>query len=1193
MKPFELMQSPLGGVQLIEAGAGTGKTYNIAALFLRLIVERGLGIHEILVVTYTKAATEELKSRIRHRLVSAKTYLIYGGFDNSVEAIVESCGDRDIALQRIVDALTDFDRAAIFTIHGFCQRLLNHFAFETGYLFDARLVQDDQPVVLEMAEDFWRRYISPAPAELIVFALNHLKGPEELAALFFQCRAPQADILPPAIEPPLTAIQDWRSAARQVAQAWPTAREAVLGLLASEGLNAKYYGKCAPDQKPSVKTTRRQAVLTLLASQIDGWDGRYPCFDFLERLTPSFLAKATKKKFITPQHSFFELCGHALSCQVEMETQMVSYLRYLKVRLLNEARERLDEKKRRQNMLFFDDLLIQVHRALQSQSAPGLVQAIRGQYRAALVDEFQDTDALQYEIFTRLFSDENALLFMIGDPKQAIYSFRGADLFSYLRAKAEAPHQYTLAKNWRATPQLVRAINALFVDHPAPFGYPQIGYTPAVAARPDAASSMVPFHLWYLTRGETQETIRPIAQEAATDLIVTAVAEEIVALLSRKEIQIPFEPQQIAVLTRTHRQAQKVKSALSERRVPAVLHSAGSVFETREADALGFLLEAVAAPSDPFRVRAALACELIGVPAKELCASVEAPTPEWEARWARFGDYHHVWQQEGFYPMFTRMLTGEGIKERLLCHSDGERRLTNLLHLAELLHQASSINSLRPETLLAWFERQRRDGGQGEDVQKLRLESDAKAVRIITIHKSKGLQFDVVFCPFVWAGARIDDKSIAFHDPDADHRLTYAIGPDIDPSHSELALQETLAENIRLLYVAVTRAKKKCYLAWGCIRGTEISAPAYLFHGQFDGELTGKSIGALKRKMAAMTDAQLISELALLEKLAEGTICVQALPQSTGACHNATHDTVELIDPRRFRSLLDTQWRIASFSSLTAGAAVHEVDAADRDADEVTTPAGQGEALRAPSIFSFPKGAKAGLFFHDLLEHWDFTNLDDAEQRALAVAKLANHEFDIEWGDAVVGTMSRLGQVKLGADGQGTSFCLSEVPWGQRINEMEFHFPLKQIDAKTLGRIFGHHGLSLTPHQWTRIHFSPIHGFMKGYVDMIFAHDGRYYLVDWKSNHLGNSLDDYRPQRLSNAMAEAFYYLQYHLYVVALDQWLRRRVSGYRYEAHFGGVYYIFLRGIGAPDADTGIYYDLPSEGRVEALREALLEESR
>jgi len=1193
MKSFELMQSPLSGVQLIEAGAGTGKTYNIAALFLRLIVERGLGVHEILVVTYTKAATEELKSRIRHRLVDVKTCLIYGGFDTLVEAVVERCGDRDLALQRIVDALTDFDRAAIFTIHGFCQRLLNHFAFETGYLFDARLVQDDQPVVLEMAEDFWRRYLSPAPAELVAFALNHLKGPEELAALFLQCRAPQASVLPPAIEPPLTAIEEWRSAARQVAQAWPTAREAVLGLLASEGLNAKNYGKCAPDPKSSGKTTTRNAMLALLASQMDGWDGRYPCFDLLERLTPSFLAKATKKKFITPQHSFFELCGHVLSCQVEMETQMASYLRYLKARLLNEARERLDEKKRRQNTLFFDDLLIQVHRALQGEGGPGLVQAIRDQYRAALVDEFQDTDALQYEIFTRLFSDENALLFMIGDPKQAIYSFRGADLFSYLRAKAEAPNQYTLDQNWRATPQLVRAINALFIDHPAPFGYPQIGYPPAVAARPDAAPGMVPFHLWYLTRGEAQEPIRPIAQEAATDMIVVAVAEEIVALLSRKENQIRIEPQQIAVLTRTHRQAQKVKRVLSERRVPAVLHSAGSVFETREAEALGFLLEALATPSDPFRVRAALACELIGTPAGELCASVEAPSPEWEARWARFDDYHHVWQQEGFYPMFSRLMTGEGIKERLLCHPDGERRLTNVLHLAELMHQASSANSLGPEMLLAWFEGQRRDGGQGEDVQKLRLESDAKAVRIITIHKSKGLQFDVVFCPFVWAGARIDDKSIAFHNPDAAHRLSYAIGPDIDPSHSELALEETLAENIRLLYVAVTRAKKKCYLAWGCIRGTEISAPAYLFHGQTDGGLTGKSIGALKRKMTAMTDAQLIEELVLLEKRAEGTISLQALPQSTGAIHSAAHETVDWIDPRRFRSHLDTQWRIASFSSLTAGAAAHEVDAADRDADEVTTPAVQGEELRDTSIFSFPKGAQAGLFFHDLLEHWDFTNLDDAERRALAVAKLTYHEIDIEWLDAVLGMMSRLSRVRLGADGPGPPFCLAEVPWGQRVNEMEFHFPLKQIDVQTLGRIFDRHGLDLTEHQWNRLHFSPVHGFMKGYVDMVFAHDGRYYLVDWKSNHLGNNLDDYRPQHLANAMADAFYHLQYHLYVVALDQWLRRRVSGYRYDLHFGGVYYIFLRGIGDPDADTGIYYDLPSERLVDTLRETMVENGR
>jgi exodeoxyribonuclease V beta subunit len=440
------------------------------------MVERGLAVDKILVVTYTKAATEELKSRIRNRLLAAKSSLSGGaGEDGLVRQIVQRGIEPQQALRRIQDALVDFDRAAIFTIHGFCQRVLHHFAFETGHLFQAELAPDVQSLVQEAADDFWRRHISRAPVELVRYVLDQAKGPEALAELCHASRFPRARVVPPARKPPLTAIAQWRRLAAQVHAMSPHVRDDVCRLLLSEGLNAVQYGKCNPDPENS----GRRTVVDGLSAAMDQWDAAYPIFERFEKFCQSCLLKATKKKYPVPKHSFFDLCDQLSACRNQMDAQMADYLRYLKVRWLKEFERRLSEKKARENLLFFDDLLSQVHTALKNAD---LLRAIRMQYHAALVDEFQDTDALQYEIFTALFSVDPSLLFMIGDPKQAIYSFRGADLFSYLQAKRHSPHRYTLTSNWRATPSLIKALNTVFGRCARPFGYEQIPYAPAVAA---------------------------------------------------------------------------------------------------------------------------------------------------------------------------------------------------------------------------------------------------------------------------------------------------------------------------------------------------------------------------------------------------------------------------------------------------------------------------------------------------------------------------------------------------------------------------------------------------------------------------------------------------------------------------------------------------------------------------------------
>jgi exodeoxyribonuclease V beta subunit len=1193
MKPFNLEDTPLDGVHLIEAGAGTGKTYAITGLFLRLIVEQGTGIERILVVTYTKAATEELKGRIRRRLLAARAFLsgdAAAGSDLLIEALVRKGLAPRRALQRIQDALVDFDRAAIFTIHGFCQRVLHHFAFETGHLFEAELVQDALPMIQEVADDFWRRYISRAPAELAHHAMARLKGPEGLTALFQHCRPTGIHLIPGAVKPALTAIGPWRHAAGQVVQQWPAVRSEVIGLLASEGLKAGAYGKCEPHKPPAQDA--RQCAISLLADAMDQWDGEYPFFDEFQKFCQPFLNERIKKNHTAPKHPFFDLCEHAFVCRTEMDAQLSAYLRYLKVKFVQQAGHRLHQKKNRQNILFFDDLLIQVHNALQSERRAALVAAIRMQYHAALVDEFQDTDPLQYAIFAKLFTGERPLLFMIGDPKQAIYSFRGADLYSYLTAKEHAGSQHTLLRNWRSTPDLIKALNTLFCNHAHPFGFEKIPFEPAVAANPAVPLEAPSFRLWYIPRSVQDDSSRPIPQDAALPRIVAAVADEIVRLLS-VPAHNALAPEAIAVLTRTHRQAKMVKEALAHRRVPAVLHSAGRVFDTHEADELMRVMGALAAPADARKVRTALSTEMLGADADALCASMENPSDEWQARWALFDHYHQMWVRHGFYRMFSHFMEREQIKARLLILPDGERRVTNLLHLTELLHQAAGSHQLGPEGLIKWMAAQCRNGSNDADTDKLRLESDAHAVRIVTIHKSKGLEFDVVFCPFTWAGVKENKEAAVFHDPQAEDRYTLAIGPGIEPAHQRQAAKEALAENLRLLYVALTRARQRCYMVWGCINGSDLSAPAYLLHSPDGAE--GDWMEALQSKMKGMTDALMIAELKALEQRAAPTMRVEALPEPVADIYAGSCAPPPDLGSRTLIRSIDTSWRVASFSAMISGQTPDDADRPGRDEDAGTAaqaPPQTGSMGDREHLFAFPRGARPGLFFHDLLEHWDCSSNDTRQRAILVTEKLQAHGFDPRWTNAVDHMLACLSQAPLPDRAGGTTLCLAQVPAHQRAYEMEFHFPLNPLSAVQLQRVFAQdpnakvaemNGLALA-----RLTFAPMQGFLKGFMDMVFTHAGRFYLVDWKSNHLGNTWDDYTRERIDTVMAGEVYFLQYYLYVVALDQWLRHRVPDYDYETHFGGVYYLFLRGIqgpGAPAPATGIYYTVPDKMILNALK--------
>jgi exodeoxyribonuclease V beta subunit len=1208
MKPFDLLNAPLAGVNLIEAGAGTGKTYNIEGLFVRLILETQLQVDQILVLTFTKAATEELRDRIRRKLVLTKEAFTRGASAESfIASLIKRYPDSAAARLRLHDILIDFDKAAIFTIHGFCQRVLHENAFETHKLFDTELITNQSVLVQEVADDFWRQHMYHAPVEFVSFILHRINGPEYFFRLLDFVKTPDVKILPAMAEPALDSLQSFRDSLAVLRNSWPASRTAVARSLKDPGLNAVIYGGLKPLSNDPAMSQRDLRVLTLLEAMDRLADQKsigFPLFKRFERLTSTKLRESTKKNHTPPRHDFFDHCDHLFRQAENLNAEMENYFLFLKSSLFAYASAELKTRKKEKNIQFFEDLLVMLRDALQAPSQDLLEDAIRHKYKAALVDEFQDTDSVQYEILSRLFAHKNSLLFMIGDPKQAIYGFRGADIFSYMKASRNAAAKFHLTENWRSRPALIKAVNTIFSSTRQPFVFDEIPFEnskPAAQPATPNDTSGAPFILWFLDAAKFSTDDKPINKEDAVVLIANAVGYEISRLVSGAA---PVEPGEIAVLVRTNDQAQLIKNVLSIKNIPSVLYSTGNIFDSGEAYEVEKILNAIVDPTAFAKLKAAMSTDIMGARADDLI-SVDLESRNWESRLTRFREYQRHWERHGFIRMFRLLMADEQVKQRLLGLPDGERRLTNVLHLAEILHRQFTVTNSGMTGLLKWLAEQRDPRTPRLEEHQLRLESDEKAIKIVTIHKSKGLEYPVVFCPFGWENSKIRGTEFTFHNIDDDRRLTLDLGSESNSHHIAQAQNELLSENLRLLYVALTRAKQRCYLAWGRISTAQTSALAYLLHchqKRPDPPALEDLTQYVSAQFTAKTDAEFRHDLNTLAERSKNSIQIESLPLPSGQ-DSVFQSPIEIGSPlfcRHFNGKIDYSWKISSYSSLVS-AGVPDVDVPDRDlslqtaAPTILTSPEEAEIEKDPddrSIFTFPRGTRAGIFFHDILEHHDFATDNPSDLDRLAAGKLQQYGFDPKWQPAVSRVLRNILKISLRPD--RPQLKLSSVRMADRINEMEFYFPLNTLSAPSLAKTFrklGRHAmLTDFSQQLERLNFPPSQGFMKGYIDLVFQHHQRFYLVDWKSNYLGPDHKSYDQTSLHQVMKTDFYILQYHLYTLALHQYLRCRQSNYRYAKNFGGVFYIFIRGVDkSRGPQYGIFFDLPEFEFIQALGQALI----
>ncbi len=1218
---LDVFSAPLEGATLVEASAGTGKTYAICGLLLRLLLERGLGIQQVLVLTFTNAATAELRDRIRARIASTQQALRAGGLgatagaaagaDPFVPQLLQQLRDQgldDALLQTRLDlALQQFDEAAIFTIHGFCQRALADTPVTTGLPLRQDIQADDSALRLQVAQDFWRRHVAAGglPPALLALLVQQGDSPARWAAQLKRRRAkPLARLCWPAgIDTPTPLDDSALHQAFAAAQAaWAAGRSSFLAQLqaALPGLHKTRFKPPAVDLAIAQWDRLLAGTDPLAEPEPDAKKQR------LDRFTPDALVPNKNKPPVGPHP--VPACARALldARAAAREGLQRARLRLLQ-RWLHEGPAALREAQRVQRVQSYDDLLVNLHaRLAPGPSGDTLAASLRARFPAALIDEFQDTDALQYAIFRRIYPPGAAALplFFVGDPKQAIYSFRNADLRTYLRARSQVQREATLGHNQRSVPALVQAVNALFSRQPQPFRLAELPFRPVgVGSKPrtplfeDAAEGSArpapaALQLWALPAEAPWPKADALAASAA------ATAGEIVRLLQAAQAgrlrlgPAPVRADDIAVLVRSHRQGALMRQALLARGVASVELSQASLFDSPDAEELATVLAAVLQPARSGGLRAALATDLLGLDAAALLAldSDEAAS----ARHAQaLAGLRSLWAERGIGVMLRQLQARYALPARLLARPDGERRLTNLLHLAECLQQAEREHPA-PAALLRWLQQQRQDlGARDQEASQLRLASDRHLVRIVTIHRSKGLEYPFVFCPFLWDGAapaasaRLEGLEGV---DETDGQAVIDFRSDSAPALKRAAAEEARAELLRLVYVALTRAVQRCWLVVGPYLARQTSAK----------EATASPLqGLLLGSAAASADASSIAAAwqafaATLAAAHPGAVSLQPLPGHASGHHPGEDPaTVRWAapapDPQHLAALPSPAqppqaWRMGSYSSLMQGAR-HETAAVDHDrrllpaaADGLaalagmdgpqepgTAPvlvragpmesAGLAEAdIPASDILHFPRGAAAGECLHAVFEHIDFSNA--ATWRPAVDAALARHAQSLP-GAAPEPVLQMLQDVLHTPLLAGQPLTLAQVGPAWRLNELEFTLPAPALHAGALQALLQRAGLGGPP-----LAFGALHGHLRGYIDLVFEHGGRFHVLDWKSNHLGLRPADYAPPALAAAMSAQGYCLQQLLYTVALHRWLQARLPQYDYDRHVGPGLYLFVRGV-------------------------------
>ena len=1191
--------------RLIEASAGTGKTRAITDLYLRLLLGRDTGlrplkVNEILTLTFTKAATAELRHRVRGRISEARRAFRGDAGpesdDEFLSALARNSPDRDADRRRLEAAAGLLDEACIFTLHGFCAKVLQEHPFDTGILFQQETSEaDDSQLLQEVCADCYR----DLPQELSPFERT-------LAARLWSAPATLANALKPYIDREDIRLIPARDAAA------PQALDQLLQDIARakrDWIEQDCAQRLAPLLKGNLKPFKRLEAMTafcagddlgLLADKDNLWE--------IYRLES--LEKALKKDAALPKAAgpLWELIDGIAARKGPVITALKANLWH---RVLDDARKRMRDLKENRQLIAVNDLLTKTRDALRN-SKSDLASLLAQRWPVAMIDEFQDTDQIQYEIFSRIYpagaeSGDRGLL-MIGDPKQAIYQFRGADVYAYINARRDVGEDrlHSLDKNWRSTPALVEAVNALFGNEGVFGNDKDIPFQPVQAARRERKMTIdnkevKPFELFIIKpRSSDRESVSMAeARQRAMEYAACQTAQllnkgEKLRLHGEEETDETLKAGAIAFLVKTWNEAELARQALEARGIKSVYLTKTSVLAQPLAQDLLCVLRAALEPAADGPLRAALAAPLLQCRAGD----IERLARDFHARQTtsqEFQDYHELWRREGVAAMLSRLLRERRLAQKWLAQPEGERMLTDFRHLTELLQQGEALAS-GMRRLVNWFARELQAGADETEQRQLRLESDENLVKIVTMHSAKGLEYDVVMIPMPVFSVPKNDGPALFHD-EAQEKYRACLEVCEHAGHRYSAAKEALDEETRLLYVAMTRAKYRCYLglpltrklgetalAQRVLKPVQASSLLQIHLEIRSGRLfDDKREDAKAQRAARELPEHLFAVVDEAEKLNDAFCCPPPPPESLQA-------------PPPLPSI-DRSRREHSYSGLYARLREQQEEAGAAeiagfaDDDPGAEPAGGEEdgavAMETPeaatfSRFSFPRGRRVGVVLHKLLEDLDpAAPRLEREQACNDALDYLGNALDLrQHRKAWLETLAHWLDDMLATPLAPLKVSLEQIGGNDRLNEMQFYFPVAD-PGRALAKLREAGCLE----GFGSVDNFAIKGMMTGLVDLSFRHEGKHYVLDYKSNHLGDSFADYGVESLNAAVAEYHYDLQYLIYSVALHKWLRARLPGYAYDQHFGGVFYLFLRGMqGRDGAGSGVYFHRPPGELIETL---------
>ena len=1185
---LDSVNMPLEGITLIEAAAGTGKTHNIQNIAARLIVECNYPINKVVIVTFTELAARELSERLRSVLESLLKVLqgeVVADVNQQqrATALLQAFSKRNITceqqLERVRNALADFDDNRVSTIHGFCARILNENAFESSVLFRTRLEKNIDQYVDKLLGDYCRmkRYgNSPwteahqASREMFADYVKFLLYRNNLKCEY-NCQLFESEEALTAALAKLIAELKNMPGASAVLRNIPGNFNKIGDRSGKEHIDF-YAGKleelleCDADPLEFIEVMRNIKFDVLSKSISKKQKNHDEVYDYIE-----------SERLFTLAEEFCQICE--VGSRIMMENEAYRFVR-----------KKLEEWKKRDNFHSFDDMLKNVLAALKNEQ---LCKLLRDKFNAALIDEFQDTDPVQYAIFKKIFisGSQKHSFFMVGDPRQAIYSFRGGDLATYMMARREclaAPDGriYKLSCNYRSSGKLIAGFNEFF-KHNNLFAAEDL-ILPETLSPPEVKTGI------FYDGVEMENPLQVNYQESGSaDSFYTNCAHNIARMLNEKRFQLPqkdgslrpVQPGDIAVLAFDKHELEKVRKELVKLNVPVVSEHKNGIWSSSEAEELALFLKAVVDPARESCITAALLTRIGGVTLAGL-DKLQAPDDEKMYYWRMmFEDLQSIWASEGIASMLGKAFTagfsgsGSSFKLRMARQQNGARSIANFTQLGDMLSAFELASHLPPRGVLNKLCEQIA-GGEVDDESAEMLESDRTAVKLITIHSSKGLQYPVVFLPYM--GSRYPGKRTSLKSYHRNGEL--CCNPDgCDHDAYMLALQEEMQELMRLAYVAVTRAGSYCFIGWGKKRSGNITVMDWLFRMRNVDFSSGSNAvlnDFLQGKMLSMP-----------------VVIPPALQYVDTAYLEAERYVVdaskeELIPPPEVK-VLPNDWRLISYSALN----VNDANIADDgffdevDRDQADDLSESSDNPLTGAIWDIPGGAAIGNAWHDILEEMDFT----APADPAAVARTLDvYGFKApEYVTATCQMLEELMRYQFTTPDGRKAFMLQNITREQRSSEFEF---LLGISGEiTTGRLLE----ALEP--YLRENYHALYqsssdqllrgGFFTGFIDLLFEHENRFYIVDWKSNTLKKHPANFSGEPLKKSMFEATYPLQYLFYTAALVKYLEHKlkttITEELYDQYFGGVYYVFLRGL-CLDTPCGVYNARPPLKVIKNLLDVL-----